>query len=62
MSQFNANFSKLQAEIGGNVEWMITGAAPISTEVLDMCRVTLGCIILEGYGSFNLSYFMKLIC
>ncbi|CAM6003351.1 unnamed protein product, partial [Sphagnum balticum] len=48
-------FKKIQAEIGGNVEVMITGAAPISGEVLEMCRVTLGCAIIEGYGQTECS-------
>lgn len=46
-------FRKLQAELGGNVEFMITGAAPISGEVLEMCRIALGCVIVEGYGRFT---------
>uniref|UniRef100_A0AC35TZJ8 Long-chain-fatty-acid--CoA ligase n=1 Tax=Rhabditophanes sp. KR3021 TaxID=114890 RepID=A0AC35TZJ8_9BILA len=43
-------FKKIQDQMGGNVKFMITGSAPISAEVLEMCRVALGAIILEGYG------------
>jgi long-chain acyl-CoA synthetase len=43
-------FSKLQNELGGQVRFMVTGSAPISAEVLETCRATLGATILEGYG------------
>lgn len=29
---------------------MITGSAPLSAEVLEMCRIALGAYIVEGYG------------
>ena len=29
---------------------LITGSAPISTHVLELCRVTLGAHVIEGYG------------
>ncbi|CEF67818.1 Long-chain-fatty-acid--CoA ligase 6 [Strongyloides ratti] len=43
-------FKKIQENIGGRVQYMITGSAPISAEVLETCRVALGATILEGYG------------
>ncbi|KAJ3218786.1 Long-chain-fatty-acid--CoA ligase 1 [Dinochytrium kinnereticum] len=43
-------FSKIQARLGGNVRMMLTGAAPISPEILDFLRVVMGCQVLEGYG------------
>uniref|UniRef100_A0A0K0F7J9 Long-chain-fatty-acid--CoA ligase n=1 Tax=Strongyloides venezuelensis TaxID=75913 RepID=A0A0K0F7J9_STRVS len=43
-------FKKIQETIGGRVQYMLTGSAPISAEVLETCRVALGAIILEGYG------------
>ncbi|XP_071503714.1 long-chain-fatty-acid--CoA ligase 5-like [Diadema antillarum] len=43
-------FSKVQALLGGNVSWMITGSAPISSEVLEFFRVVFGCKISEAYG------------
>jgi long-chain acyl-CoA synthetase len=43
-------FNKIQQEMGGNVRLMITGSAPISAEVLEICRIALGAIICEGYG------------
>lgn len=43
-------FNKIQQQIGGRVRLMITGSAPVSAEVLEICRISLGAIILEGYG------------
>uniref|UniRef100_A0A0K0DWX4 Long-chain-fatty-acid--CoA ligase n=1 Tax=Strongyloides stercoralis TaxID=6248 RepID=A0A0K0DWX4_STRER len=43
-------FKKIQETIGGRVQYMLTGSAPISAEVLETCRVALGATILEGYG------------
>ncbi|KAJ3415825.1 Long-chain-fatty-acid--CoA ligase 5 [Chytridiales sp. JEL 0842] len=43
-------FSKIQARLGGNVRLMITGAAPISADILEFLRVVMGCQVLEGYG------------
>jgi len=43
-------FNKVQEEFGGHVKLILTGSAPISAEVLESCRVTLGAHIVEGYG------------
>ncbi|KAK5980894.1 Long chain fatty acyl CoA synthetase [Trichostrongylus colubriformis] len=43
-------FSKVQAQIGGRVNTMATGSAPISAEVLETCRIAMGATIVEGYG------------
>ncbi|KAJ3092531.1 hypothetical protein HK102_006083 [Quaeritorhiza haematococci] len=43
-------FKKIQARLGGNVRLMITGAAPISPEVVEFLRIVMGCQVLEGYG------------
>ncbi|KAI8854147.1 long-chain-fatty-acid--CoA ligase 6 [Chytridium lagenaria] len=43
-------FSKIQNKLGGNVRMMLTGAAPISPDILDFLRVVMGCQVLEGYG------------
>lgn len=43
-------FNKIQQQIGGKVDLMVTGSAPISSTVLETCRVTLGTTIVEGYG------------
>uniref|UniRef100_A0A8D0HFL3 Long-chain-fatty-acid--CoA ligase n=1 Tax=Sphenodon punctatus TaxID=8508 RepID=A0A8D0HFL3_SPHPU len=43
-------FRKIQANLGGRVRLMITGAAPISATVLTFLRAALGCQFYEGYG------------
>ncbi|MGH0147672.1 UNVERIFIED_CONTAM: hypothetical protein FKN15_045170 [Acipenser sinensis] len=43
-------FSKVQASLGGKVQLMITGAAPVSPTVLSFLRAALGCQFYEGYG------------
>lgn len=36
--------------IGGNIKGMITGAAPISAQILDFLKAVFCCKIVEGYG------------
>jgi len=43
-------FSKVQQRLGGKVRLMMTGSAPISSEVLKFLRVAFSCPVLEGYG------------
>jgi len=43
-------FSKISAKLGGRLQMMVTGAAPISADVLTFCRAAFGCVVLEGYG------------
>ncbi|XP_071107341.1 long-chain-fatty-acid--CoA ligase 1-like [Haliotis cracherodii] len=43
-------FGKIQAMLGGRVEFLITGSAPIPTETLDFFKCALGCMVGEGYG------------
>ncbi|KAI6235242.1 Arachidonate--CoA ligase [Aphelenchoides besseyi] len=43
-------FQKFQDQVGGSIQLVVTGSAPISGEVLDACRVAFGCHVLEGYG------------
>ncbi|KAG9270438.1 long-chain-fatty-acid-CoA ligase 6 [Astyanax mexicanus] len=42
--------NKIQANLGGNVRFILTASAPISPTVLSFLRATLGCLIFEGYG------------
>lgn len=41
---------KFQAIIGGRVRVMITGSAPICSEIIRFLRVCFSCIFVEGYG------------
>lgn len=43
-------FRKVRALLGGNVDWMCTGSAPISGQVLNTLRACFSCDIVEGYG------------
>jgi len=43
-------FKKVSALLGGEVRFMITGSAPIDSNVLDMLKVCFCCPFLEGYG------------
>ncbi|PAV73712.1 hypothetical protein WR25_04638 [Diploscapter pachys] len=43
-------FSKIQKQMGGRLRQMVTGSAPLSPEVLEFCRVALGCMLVEAYG------------
>ena len=44
-------FSKVRALLGGKVNRISSGSAPISPEVLSFLRVTLCSDVVEGYGS-----------
>ncbi|GAK67149.1 acetyl-CoA synthetase-like protein [Moesziomyces antarcticus] len=43
-------FSKVQALLGGRVEYIVSGSAPIRGDVLKLLRVVLACDVREGYG------------
>uniref|UniRef100_H2V767 Long-chain-fatty-acid--CoA ligase n=1 Tax=Takifugu rubripes TaxID=31033 RepID=H2V767_TAKRU len=43
-------FRKVQANVGGRVRMMITGAAPVCPTNLTYIRAALGCQLYEGYG------------
>ena len=43
-------FNKFKAVLGGRVRILISGSAPISTEVLQFLKIAFCCQILEGYG------------
>jgi len=43
-------FNKTKSVFGGRARIMITGSAPISSDVLNQLKITACCPLLEGYG------------
>ncbi|KAJ3317208.1 Long chain acyl-CoA synthetase 7 peroxisomal [Blyttiomyces sp. JEL0837] len=43
-------FSAVKARLGGRVRMLLTGAAPISAEVIDFLRICFSSQVYEGYG------------
>ncbi|KAK6911543.1 AMP-binding enzyme, C-terminal domain [Dillenia turbinata] len=43
-------FNKIKAKLGGRVRYMVSGASPLSPDVMDFLRVCFGCQVIEGYG------------
>ena len=43
-------FNKVRAVIGGNVDFIGTGSAPLNPEIMDFIRVALVCPLTQGYG------------
>ncbi len=48
-------FSKLRQLMGGNVRVMVSGAAPLSEEVMSFLRCSFCCEVMEGYGQTECS-------
>jgi long-chain acyl-CoA synthetase len=43
-------FSKVKMILGGNVQVMVSGSAPIADNVVNFFKVCMGVPLLEGYG------------
>lgn len=43
-------FKKMKTVLGGNVKYMLTGSAPISSEVREFLKIAFCCPFSEGYG------------
>lgn len=43
-------FNKIQARLGGRVRLLMSGASPLSPDVLDFLRICFGGMVSEGYG------------
>jgi len=45
---FFGNLIPLKKRLGGNIEFMLTGSAPIKPEVMDFLKVSMGINVVEG--------------
>ncbi|KAF5386761.1 hypothetical protein D9615_001647 [Tricholomella constricta] len=43
-------FRKIQAVLGGQIQMMTSGSAPISADVMDFLKIAFACEVTEGYG------------
>ncbi|KAI9325243.1 hypothetical protein DFJ73DRAFT_767763 [Zopfochytrium polystomum] len=43
-------FAKVRQRLGGRCRMLLTGAAPISAEVIEFLRICFSCQVYEGYG------------
>jgi long-chain acyl-CoA synthetase len=48
-------FNKIRERLGGRVQLMISGASPISPEVMEFLRICFGGRVSEGYGMIETS-------
>ncbi|KAG0426877.1 hypothetical protein HPB47_026059 [Ixodes persulcatus] len=48
-------FKKIRDQLGGNIRYSITTSAPAAAEVLNFFRIVFGCLIVEVYGSTEVS-------
>ncbi|KAK9086761.1 hypothetical protein Syun_029155 [Stephania yunnanensis] len=43
-------FNKIKERLGGRVRLMVSGASPLSPDVLDFLKICFSCQVTEGYG------------
>ncbi|TEB35960.1 long-chain-fatty-acid-CoA ligase [Coprinellus micaceus] len=43
-------FRKIQAVLGGQVSLVVSGSAPITSDVMDFLKIAFACEVVEGYG------------
>ena len=49
-------FKKIKNVLGGRVQLMVTGSAPIDGDVFDFLKVVFACPIIEGYDRQNVEH------
>ena len=43
-------FNKIKNLMGGELQWMLSGGAPLQREILQRLKVMVGCTLVNGYG------------
>ncbi|KAJ8766303.1 hypothetical protein K2173_022362 [Erythroxylum novogranatense] len=43
-------FNKIKSRLGGQIRYMLSGAAPLSPDVLEFLKICFGAVVVEGYG------------
>ncbi|KAJ8768327.1 hypothetical protein K2173_021480 [Erythroxylum novogranatense] len=43
-------FNKIKERLGGRVRLIVSGASPLSPDVLEFLKICFGCRVVEGYG------------
>jgi long-chain acyl-CoA synthetase len=43
-------FRKIRAVLGGNIELIVSGSAPVSRDVMEFLKIAFACNVQEGYG------------
>ena len=43
-------FNKIKNLMGGELQWMLSGGAPLQREILQRLKVMVGCPLVNGYG------------
>ena len=46
----NIVFKKFRAVLGGNIRFMLTGSAPMATDIVDFIKISFSTVLIEGYG------------
>lgn len=49
-------YAQIKARLGGRIRLMVSGGAPLSTEVEEFMRVTGCAFFTQGYGKINNFY------
>ncbi|KCV71153.1 hypothetical protein H696_02103 [Fonticula alba] len=55
-------FSKVRERLGGRVQYILSGSAPVSAEILQFLRVCFSCYVFEGYGQTETTAGATLTC
>ncbi|RHY33966.1 hypothetical protein DYB32_001258 [Aphanomyces invadans] len=49
-------FAKIRNVLGGRVEFIVSGSAPLAANVKEFLKIAFSCRVEEGYGARNMNY------